>query len=206
MLPLWLIIALPLLGFVITGLIGAKLPKPAAGAIASLCVGAAFVVAVLNFLNLASSGTPISQTVYRWMEIGNFKVDIGLMLDQLSGVMILIVTGIGFLIHVYSIGYMAHDHNDPQSTRYARFFSYLNLFIAFMALLVLADNYLAMFVGWEGVGLCSYFLIGFWFEREDAAEASQKSVYCQPHRRLWLFAGNVADFLSRRLFELQRSL
>ncbi len=96
-------------------------------------------------------------------------------MDRLSGVMILIVTGIGFLIHVYSIGYMAHDHNDLEGTRYARFFSYLNLFIAFMALLVLADNYLLMFVGWEGVGLCSYFLIGFWFEREDAAEASKKA-------------------------------
>ncbi len=174
MLPLWLIIALPLLGFVITGLVGAKLPKPAAGAIASLCVGAAFVVALLNIMG----GVPekaTSQLVYHWMAIGNFKVDIALLLDRLSAVMILIITGIGFLIHVYSIGYMAHDHNDLEGTRYARFFSYLNLFIAFMALLVLADNYLAMFVGWEGVGLCSYFLIGFWFEREDAAEASKKA-------------------------------
>ena len=174
MLPLWLIIALPLLGFVITGLVGAKLPKPAAGVIASLCVGAAFVVALLNIMG----GVPekaTSQLVYQWMAVGNFKVDIALMLDRLSAVMILIITGIGFLIHVYSIGYMAHDHNDLQGTRYARFFSYLNLFIAFMALLVLADNYLAMFVGWEGVGLCSYFLIGFWFEREDAAQASKKA-------------------------------
>ncbi len=174
MLPLWLIIALPLLGFVVTGLFGAKMPKPAAGAIASLMVGAAFVVALLHVLG----GVPekaISESVYTWIQIGNFKVDVSLLLDRLSAVMILIVTGIGFLIHVYSIGYMAHDHNDLEGTRYARFFSYLNLFIAFMALLVLADNYLLMFVGWEGVGLCSYFLIGFWFEREDAAEASKKA-------------------------------
>lgn len=174
MLPLWLIIALPLLGFIITGLIGAKLPKPMAGVIASLAVGGAFVVALLHVLG----GVPEraeSQLVYQWMAISNFKVDVSLLLDRLSAVMILIITGIGFLIHVYSIGYMAHDHNDLEGTRYARFFSYLNLFIAFMALLVLADNYLVMFVGWEGVGLCSYFLIGFWFEREDAAEASKKA-------------------------------
>ncbi|HEY0072785.1 MAG TPA: NADH-quinone oxidoreductase subunit L [Abditibacteriaceae bacterium] len=174
MLPLWLIIALPLLGFIITGLIGAKLPKPLPGVIASLAVGAAFIIALLHVLD----GVPEkaeSQLVYQWMAVGNFKVDVSLLLDRLSAVMILIITGIGFLIHVYSIGYMAHDHNDLEGTRYARFFSYLNLFIAFMTLLVLADNYLVMFVGWEGVGLCSYFLIGFWFEREDAAEASKKA-------------------------------
>ncbi len=176
--PLFLIVLLPLLGFLINGIFGAKLKKPLPGIIASLAVLAAFGVAVINFLSLSQmpeSGRQIAQTAYTWMNVGTFKVDVGFLLDPLSGVMILIVTGIGFLIHLYSIGYMAEDHNDPESKLYARYFTFLNLFIAFMTLLILADNYLLMFVGWEGVGLCSYFLIGYWFKREDAAAASKKA-------------------------------
>ena len=176
--PLFLIVLLPLLGFAINGLLGAKMKKPLPGIIASLAVLASFSVAVINFLQLAAmpeSARRITETAYTWMNVGNFRVDVGFLLDPLSGLMILVVTGIGFLIHLYSIGYMAEDHNDPESKLYARYFTYLNLFIAFMALLILADNYLLMFVGWEGVGLCSYFLIGFWFKREDAAEASKKA-------------------------------
>ena len=170
-----LIVLFPLIGFLINGLSGAKLPKPIPGVIASLAVLASFVVAVANFMQLANSGMPISETAYTWMSAGGFSADVSFLLDRLSGLMILVVTGIGFLIHVYSIGYMAEDHNDPESKKYARYFTFLNLFIAFMAILVLADNYLLMFVGWEGVGLCSYFLIGFWFQREDAAGASKKA-------------------------------
>jgi NADH-quinone oxidoreductase subunit L len=173
--PLHLIVLLPLLGFIINGLVGAKLPRPIPGVIATLACGAAFVVALLNFLQLASNGEAISQVAYTWMQAGSFSADIAFLLDRLSGVMILVVTGIGTLIHLYSIGYMAHDHNDEEGKKYARYFCFLNLFIAFMATLVLADNYLLMFVGWEGVGLCSYFLIGFWHERQDAAEASKKA-------------------------------
>ena len=181
--PLSLIIFLPFLGFLVNGLFGAKLKKPLPGIIASLAVLASFGVAVINFLNLVQqdltqqpeNARRIAETVYTWMNVGSFKVDVGFLLDPLSGVMILVVTGIGFLIHLYSIGYMADDHNDPESKLYARYFTFLNLFIAFMALLILADNYLLMFVGWEGVGLCSYFLIGFWFKREDASKASKKA-------------------------------
>lgn len=174
---LCLIILFPLLGFIINGLVGQKLRKPFAGYLASLAVLAAFVVAVLNVLQFARPEAPrlIHESYYAWMNVGELRVDVALLLDQLAGIMILVVTGIGFLIHLYSVGYMEHDHNDPGSTRYARYFTFLNLFIAFMSLLVLADNYLLMFVGWEGVGLCSYFLIGFWFERTDAAEASKKA-------------------------------
>ncbi|HEX8550670.1 MAG TPA: NADH-quinone oxidoreductase subunit L [Abditibacteriaceae bacterium] len=175
LMPLHLIVLLPLLGFIINGLVGAKLPRPIPGVIATLACGAAFVVALLNFLQLASNGEAISQVAYTWMQAGSFSADIAFLLDRLSGVMILVVTGIGTLIHLYSIGYMAHDHNDEEGKKYARYFCFLNLFIAFMATLVLADNYLLMFVGWEGVGLCSYFLIGFWHERQDAAEASKKA-------------------------------
>ena len=184
--PLYLIVLFPLLGFVINGLIGGKLPKPIPGIVASLAVLASFVVGVLNFLLLTQmpfegaagyvgNGRSITQTAYTWMSAGKFSVDVSFLFDQLSGLMILIITGIGFLIHLYSIGYMAHDHEDEEGKLYARYFSWLNLFVAFMTLLVLADNYLLMFVGWEGVGLCSYFLIGYWFKREDAAEASKKA-------------------------------
>lgn len=177
--PLYLIVLLPLLGFVINGLFGAKLPRPVPGVIATVAVGLAFIVAVLRFAELAAGGAELSkginETAYTWMQAGSFSAEISFLLDRLSGVMILVVTGIGTLIHLYSIGYMAHDDNDPEHRLYARYFSFLNLFIAFMATLVLADNYLLMFVGWEGVGLCSYFLIGFWNQREDAAEASKKA-------------------------------
>jgi NADH-quinone oxidoreductase subunit L len=178
--PLLLIVVLPLIGFIINGVIGARLPKPAAGVIGTLAVFAAFVVAVLRFAALAANpphdlaGAP-HELVYAWITAGAMQVNVSLMLDQLSGVMVLIITGISFLIHLYSVGYMAHDHNDPEGKLYARYFAFLNLFVAFMTLLVLADNFLVMFVGWEGVGLCSYFLIGYWFKREDAAEASKKA-------------------------------
>jgi NADH-quinone oxidoreductase subunit L len=176
--PLYLIVLFPLLGFVVNGLIGAKLPKPIPGVIASLTILASFAVAAMRFLDLSSqpeTARSIVETAYVWMSAGSFKVDVSFLLDQLSGVMILIITGIGFLIHLYSIGYMSHDDQDPQGRLNARYFAWLNLFIAFMSLLVLADNYLLMFVGWEGVGLCSYFLIGYWFKRQDAAQASKKA-------------------------------
>jgi NADH-quinone oxidoreductase subunit L len=175
---LYLIVLFPLLGFVINGLIGAKLPKPIPGVIASLAVLASFIVAAMRFLDLSSqpeTARSIVETAYVWMSAGSLKVDVSFLLDQLSGVMILVITGIGFLIHLYSIGYMAHDGEDPEGRLNARYFAWLNLFVAFMSLLVLADNYLLMFVGWEGVGLCSYFLIGYWFKREDAAQASKKA-------------------------------
>src|SRR5206468_8636627 len=104
-----------------------------------------------------------------WMRVGDFSADVGFLLDPLSSVMILVVTGVGFLIHVYSVGYMAHDPS------FRRFFLYLNLFTFAMLTLVLANNLLLMFVGWEGVGLCSYLLIGFWYERPSAAEAGKKA-------------------------------
>jgi NADH-quinone oxidoreductase subunit L len=176
--PLYLIVLFPLLGFIINGLFGARLKKPLPGIIATAAVLASFVVALLNVLRLASlpeDARRITETAYTWMSVGDFRVDVSFLLDQLSSVMILVITGIGFLIHLYSVGYMQDDHNDPEGRLYARYFGWLNLFIAFMSVLVLADNYLLMFVGWEGVGLCSYFLIGYWFKREDAAEASKKA-------------------------------
>src|SRR5207244_3244455 len=120
-------------------------------------------------LNIPESDLPIIHDYFSWIQAGRFQAQFGFMLDHLSGLMILIVTGVGFLIHVYSAGYMSHEEG------FYRYFAYLNLFVFFMLTLVLANNYLLMFVGWEGVGLCSYLLIGFWYTRKSAADAGKKA-------------------------------
>ncbi|MET0167486.1 MAG: NADH-quinone oxidoreductase subunit L [Vicinamibacterales bacterium] len=164
----------PLIGFVINAALGRRLPKPISSAIASAVMVAAFVVSVMSVLTLV--GLPLTervmeQTLYTWIASGDFVVDLTLRLDPLAAVMILVVTGIGALIHIYSTAYM-HDEVDSE---FARYFSYLNLFAAFMLVLVLGANFLVMFVGWEGVGLCSYLLIGFWFKKKSAADAGKKA-------------------------------
>jgi NADH-quinone oxidoreductase subunit L len=134
-------------------------------------VGAAFAVAVTAFLTLRGHGeaAALHDHVYTWIVAGPLRVEAGLRLDALSGVLVLVVTGVGFLIHVYSVGYMHHDAG------FARFFAYLNLFTTAMLILVLADNLLLLFVGWEGVGLCSYLLIGFWYDKVENAVAGKKA-------------------------------
>jgi len=135
-------------------------------------VGAAFVVALLCVLSLASrpaDGRTFVQILFPWIQAGSLLVPAALQLDPLSSVMALVVTGVGFLIHVYSVGYMSHER------AFARYFVYLNLFMFAMLTLVLANNYLLMFVGWEGVGLCSYLLIGFWYEKQSASDAGKKA-------------------------------
>jgi NADH-quinone oxidoreductase subunit L len=169
---LWIIPALPLAAVALNLLIGDRLGKKGTAWLACGAVGLAFVFALRAVLRLAA--LPVEErhlvdTVYTWMQVGDFKVDVSFLLDPLSSVMALVVTGVGFLIHVYSTGYMAHDHS------FRRFFLYLNLFMFAMLTLVLADNYLLMFVGWEGVGLCSYLLIGFWYHKPSAAEAGKKA-------------------------------
>lgn len=134
--------------------------------------GAAFLLSLLSFYNLTAlpaESRVIDLDYFTWIQAGSFVANFGLRLDPLSSVMILVVTGVGFLIHVYSIGYM---HGDPL---YSRFFAYLNLFLFSMLILVLANNYVLLFVGWELVGLCSYLLIGFWFEKKSAADAGKKA-------------------------------
>ena len=140
--------------------------------IAPAVVGAAFVVALLCVLSLASrpaDGRTFVQILFPWIQAGSLLVPAALQLDPLSSVMALVVTGVGFLIHVYSVGYMSHER------AFARYFVYLNLFMFAMLTLVLANNYLLMFVGWEGVGLCSYLLIGFWYEKQSASDAGKKA-------------------------------
>ena len=169
---LWLIPVLPLLGAAVNGVAGKRLPKNVISTIAVGTVGLSFLIAVREFLEMLATPDqqlPILRDYFTWIQAGRFQAQFGFMLDHLSGLMILIVTGVGFLIHVYSAGYMSHDEG------FYRFFAYLNLFVFFMLTLVLANNYLLMFVGWEGVGLCSYLLIGFWFTRKAAADAGKKA-------------------------------
>jgi NADH-quinone oxidoreductase subunit L len=125
--------------------------------------------AVLHLASLPEDSRRFTELAYTWMSVGDFKVDVSFLMDPLSAVMVLVVTGVGSLIHIYATGYMSHDPS------YRRFFMYLNLFMFSMLTLVLADNYLLMFVGWEGVGLCSYLLIGFWYERPAASQAGKKA-------------------------------
>jgi NADH-quinone oxidoreductase subunit L len=171
---LWLIPALPLLGFLVNGTVGKRLPAPAVGAIAVAGPAVAFVLSVLAFLGLGGGhgdhGAPqLHQVVWSWIATGDLSVDFGLLVDPLSAVMLLNVTGIGTAIHLYSYGYMHEDSG------FARFMSYLNLFLASMLILVLGDSLLLLFVGWEGVGLCSYLLIGFWFKDFANVDAGRKA-------------------------------
>jgi NADH-quinone oxidoreductase subunit L len=171
---IWLVPALPLAGVLLNGLIGRRLGKRAVSVIGPGVVGGAFAVALALFGELAGrapEARALTQTLYTWMSAGDFRAGVGFLVDPLSATMMLVVTGVGFLIHLYSTGYM-HDEDEAG---FARYFTYLNLFTFAMLILVMADNYLLLFVGWEGVGLCSYLLIGFWFKVEDNATAGKKA-------------------------------
>jgi len=163
---LWLIPVLPLVGFLINGV--RRLPKPVAAAVG--CAGpiASFGLSVAAVMEVAKSG-PVEKQFFDWINTGLLNVSFGLRVDQLSGVMILVVTGVGSLIHLYSISYMHDDEG------FSKFFAYLNLFMFSMLILVLGDSILLMFVGWEGVGLCSYLLIGFWYKELKNADAGKKA-------------------------------
>ena len=165
-----LLLISPLIGFLINGLFGKWLrnAEKVSGWIACFAVLISFVCSIIVFTHV-NGGAVLNQTLYEWIAGESFAFTIGFHVDSLTAVMLLIITGIGFLIHVYSIGYM---HGDAGYTRY---FAYLNLFVFAMLILVLADNYLMMFVGWEGVGLCSYLLIGFWYEKKSATDAGKKA-------------------------------
>ncbi|MDR3764361.1 MAG: NADH-quinone oxidoreductase subunit L [Acidobacteriota bacterium] len=166
----WLVPALPLAGMAINGLFGKRFSEKLVAAIALIATGCSFLVACLQALLLVNSGSPMLEQHYgTWIQAGKFTVDFGIYLDHLSLIMMLVVTGVGFLIHIYAAAYMHHEGG------YYRFFSYLNLFMFFMLVLVLANNYLLMFVGWEGVGLASYLLIGFYFLKDSAANAGKKA-------------------------------
>jgi len=161
---LTLMIFLPLLGFVINGTLGKFLPKAISGWLGTAAVFGSFVIALMSFMDLTGDTTMperIYTKLFTFLHVGNFHVDFAFQFDRLSAVMTLIITGIGTLIHMYSIAYMHEDDG------FYKFFAYLNLFIFNMLVLVLGSNYLMLFFGWEGVGLCSYLLIGFWYKNVD---------------------------------------
>jgi len=166
---LHLVPLLPLIGAAICGLVGKWLPKSWVYAVALGSVLLSFLIGLRAFIGLGEPAPFFHELWFNWFSAGSLRVDMAFTLDRLSGALTLVVTGVGFLIHVYSVGYMEEDPG------YWRYFSYLNLFIAAMMTLVLGDNLVAMFVGWEGVGLCSYLLIGFWFTDEEKAYAGRKA-------------------------------
>ncbi|MGI9606521.1 MAG: NADH-quinone oxidoreductase subunit L [Acidimicrobiales bacterium] len=168
----YLVPLLPLLGFLTLVVAGRRLGEPAAGWLATAAIGGSFGAAVLTWIGLVSEhgeDRVVTKTVFEWVPVGDFSVDVAFLVDPLSVAMVLFVTGIGALIHLYSIGYM---HGDPH---FSKFFLYLNLFAFSMIMLVLGDNLLLTFLGWEGVGACSYFLISFWFTEEANATAGKKA-------------------------------
>jgi len=159
----------PLIGFTLSGIFGRFLPKNITGAIASFSVLISFICSVVLFNHLFNEGKPVSVNLYNWIAAGSISIDFSFLADRLSVWMMLIITGVGFLIHIYSIGYM---HNDEG---FYKFFAYLNLFIFSMLTLVLGGNYVIMFFGWEGVGMCSYLLIGFWYANKEYGYAARKA-------------------------------
>src|SRR6185503_5396541 len=185
----WLIPALPLTGFVLLLVFGRRLGDPWAGWLATAMTSAAFVVSIVMFASLlgrSAADRSFTQELFTWLSVGTLQVKAGLLLDPLSITMALFITGVGALIHLYSVGYMHGDEGYP------RFFVYLNLFVFSMLTLVLADNFLLSFLGWEGVGACSYFLISFWFQRDTAASAGKKAFVTN---RVGDFGFMVAMFL-----------
>jgi NADH-quinone oxidoreductase subunit L len=169
---LWVIPALPLLGSAINGVLGSRWPNKIVSSVAVGSTGLSFLAALealREFLLLSGEQIPWIKQYFSWIVAGHFRAGFDLQVDHLTMVMLLVVTGVGWLIHIYSVGYMAHEGG------YYRFFSYLNLFMFFMLILVLAANYVLLFVGWEGVGLSSYLLIGFYFLRRSAADAGKKA-------------------------------
>jgi NADH-quinone oxidoreductase subunit L len=168
-LHLWLIPLVPFAGFLVNGLLGRRLPKWLVTTVAWVATLIPFLQVLNIVLHYSSLTLPYTENVGTWITAGGFHADFAFAFDQLTLIMLLVVTGVGFLIHLYSAGYMAHEEG------YWRFFAYLNLFMFFMLTLVLAENFLLMFVGWEGVGLASYLLIGFYFTRDSAAKAGIKA-------------------------------
>ena len=192
------ILILPLIGFLINGLFGKHLPKVVVGGLATLVVFVSFVLAASIFSDYTADSSLTIVRLFKWFQIDGVPINFSLQIDQLSLMMVLIITGIGSLIHLYSIGYMSHDAG------FYKFFTYLNLFIFSMLLLVMGSNYLILFIGWEGVGVCSYLLIGFWYDNVEYGKAARKAFIMNRIGDLGLLIGifaiayqlNAIDYLT----------
>ena len=185
----WLIPAFPLLAFLVNVSLGRRWLKHWTGPLASLAIGASALMSIGIFLEVRGGHERTIVRLYEFISVGDFHVDVAALVDPLSSAMLLVVTIVSLLVHVYSIGYMAHDRG------FWRFFSWLPLFVFAMLILVLGDNYLVMFVGWEGVGLCSYLLIGFWFERPEPAGAAKKAFIMNRIGDWGFMIGMITTFL-----------
>ena len=165
---LLLTLIFPLVGTLINGFWGKHLSKKVSGTIATLAIAASFVTSCLFFAYI-QDGEPVKVVLFEWMKFNYFSIDFGFYFDQLAALWLMFITGIGTLIHLYSTSYMSHDEN------FSKFFTYLNFFVFFMLILVTGSNLAMMFIGWEGVGLCSYLLIGFWYKNQDYNNAAKKA-------------------------------
>src|ERR1017187_8602004 len=183
---LWLIPVLPLAGFLLNGIFGRRFSKTIVNTIAIGSVLLSFAWVLKTLAGLGDLSAAHTEQYFTWIQSGSLNVGFDFTVDRLTAIMLLVVTGVGSLIHIYSIGYMAHEGG------YYRFFAYMNLFMFFMLTLVLAANYLVMFVGWEGVGLCSYLLIGFYLDKKFATDAGNKAFIVN---RIGDFGFSLAMFL-----------
>src|ERR1700691_5436134 len=183
---LWLIPIFPLLGFLANGLFGRRIPKAFINIIAVGSVALSFAWVVKTLLALDPIETKYLEHYYTWIQSGTLNIGVDFAVDRLTAIMLMVVTGVGTLIHIYAVGYMDHEGG------YYRFFAYLNLFMFFMLVLVLGANFLLLFVGWEGVGLCSYLLIGFYFHEKYATDAGNKAFIVN---RIGDFGFSLAIFL-----------
>ena len=188
---LWLIPIFPLLGFLANGIFGRRIPKALINTFAVGSVALSFAWVVKTLLGLSPIETKYIEHYFTWIQSGMLNISVDFAVDRLTAIMLMVVTGVGTLIHIYAVGYMEHEGG------YYRFFAYLNLFMFFMLVLVLAQNYLLLFVGWEGVGLCSYLLIGFYFTEKFATTAGNKAFIVN---RIGDFGFSLAIFLIVRQF------
>jgi NADH-quinone oxidoreductase subunit L len=198
-----LIPLLPFLGFLVNAFFGRRLPKSVSGGLACAVMLGSFVISALEVMRLIGmdpGAREIEQTLFTWIASGDFVIDAAFRLDPLSAVMILVITGIGSLIHIYSTSYM-HEETDSE---FARYFSYLNLFVFFMLLLVLGSNVLMMFVGWEGVGLCSYLLIGYYYVRKSASDAANKAFIVKRVGDYAFILGSLLLFVTLGTFDFKQ--
>src|SRR5687767_11170717 len=197
-----LIPLLPLVGFLINALLGKRVPKSVSGGVACLAMLGSFAVSAISVWTLVNNPGPnhwIEATYYRWIASGDLQIPLQFRLDHLSSLMILVITGIGSLIHIYSTAYMREESD----SEYARYFSYLNLFAAFMLVLVLGSSFPVMFVGWEGVGLCSYLLIGFYYQKKSASDAGKKAFIVNRIGDYAFILGMLALFTQFRTLDFQ---